>query len=184
VKWLACVLVLAGTFVAHPCSAQSATESPSGASQLTPRTSVTALLDASYSLQSFAGVPITGAAFSGVLGVGGARWDAGAQLEVILGRSDGGLSARTIRLGGFGEARFGRFRVGGAIRAGGIVIDRVTTDGNMSWAMIGVSPRFSADLLTFDAHGEGALFVVVKPSIDATVIAPVYGVSAGIGARF
>jgi hypothetical protein len=140
-------------------------------------------IEGAYSYQSLYGIPINGFDITGLIGGDFGSWGLGGELEVVPGRTDGGLAAYTVTVGFLAEAHFDRLRFGGGIRVGVLNINRVTTGGSIGSASIGLVGRISYDLLRFDNEGNGAFFVVGKASLDS-VGDSLYGVTLGLGVRF
>jgi hypothetical protein len=128
-------------------------------------------------------IPISGADFSGLLGADFGPWDIGVELEGVLGKTDGGLGATAVTLGGVAEAHVDRFRIGGGVRVGGFNVNRATEYGSLFSLSAGIFGRLSFDVVSFDDAGNRAIFLVAKGSID-TVGTPLFCTAIGAGVRF
>jgi hypothetical protein len=148
-----------------------------------PRAHVIDVFEAGYAAQSLYGIPISGADLSAFLGADLGSWDIGVELEGVLGKTDGGLGATTVTLGGLAEAHVDRFRIGGGVRVGGFNVSRATEYASLFSLSAGAFGRLSFDVVPFDDAGNRAIFLVAKGSID-TVGTPLFCATIGAGVRF
>jgi hypothetical protein len=137
--------------------------------------------DVGYARESLYSTPINALDFSLSLGGDFGHLSAGAILEVTPGWTREGLDTLGVSLGGFIEARAGRFRMGGGLRIGRFSVARATYGSDLATASSGMFFRVSFDLIPFGDHG--ALYLVGKGTLD-DVGADLLGATVGLGARF
>jgi hypothetical protein len=140
-------------------------------------------LEAGYSYQSLYGIPMQGVDITGILGAQIGTLGVGGAIDVAPAHTKSGLQALTASLGLVLQATVDRVRIGGGLRLGGIEINRATSAGTIGTLSTGIFGRFSVDLIQFDDEGNGALFLVIKGSVDDAGAA-LFGASAGAGVRF
>jgi hypothetical protein len=144
-------------------------------------------IEGGYSYQNLFSIPIQGFDFLAIaaadtndphtsLRVGGA-------VGASFGTTEGGLHTTTTSIGPFVEGHFDRIRVGGGLRIGTFNSTRATDGPSLFNLSAGVYVRTTFDLIQFDRDGAGALFLFGRASVDA-VGGPLYGLNAGLGARF
>jgi hypothetical protein len=138
-------------------------------------------LDVGYARESLYSTPINALDFSLSLGGDFGHLSAGAILEVTPGWTREGLDTTGVNLGGFIEARLGRFRLGGGLRIGRFSVARATYGSDLATASSGMFFRVSFDLIPFSDHG--ALYLVGKGTLD-DVGAYLLGATVGLGVRF
>jgi hypothetical protein len=94
------------------------------------------------------------------------------EFETFIGSSRYGLLTSEVLLGFQAEARLGRFRLGGGIQQGFLLIRRVTDESIMWNFVIGPSIQGSFDVVRFGDMDEKALFIGCKGGIDWVVGSP------------
>lgn len=91
------------------------------------------------------------------------------ELETFIGSSRYGLLTSEVLLGFQAEARLARFRLGGGIQTGFLLIRRITNENIMWHFVIGPSLHGSFDVVRFGAGDEKAFFIGFKGGMDWVV---------------
>jgi hypothetical protein len=159
---------------------------PAGETMQVPpshRGRVMGLLEGGYGFASLYGVSGHGVDAGGFLGADLGSWDIGAQLDIVPGRTEGGLRTLTVGLGPQVDVHLGRLRLGAGGRFGIFEVARATREASMTVGLAGLYGRVSFDVATFD-DGNTALFLIARGGTDVGPSAPLFTSSLGAGVRF
>jgi hypothetical protein len=141
-------------------------------------------VDGGYAYQSLYGIGMTGAEIDVALGGDVGRFAAGAVIEVIpAGWTEYGLRTTTVSAGALFEGHVNRLRLGGGPRIGAFTVQRVTRDASILGIGEGLYTRASIDVVHFGDEADATLYAVLKAGVD-WIGGPLFGVTAGLGARF